>query len=244
MFRQCGASLLIARCSLMRRRPSVRSWLGTWLPNRARSDGTEGSRIAPHCTAPVEDDAWHRFRDCPRWDALRVAVLGLPAGEAGRWARSLPPGVALAGLLPVSQGLREARGLLSRAPIPPAMVLPGAVRWTDGACVDPKDAWLARAAWACVADNAEPISGPVWGLQTAQRAEVQALFMACRSAEGLVEVVTDSQYARDTALSVRAGLLVEGAHGDLWMALLPALRSGRACAPQCGAGGCQGSGRA
>ncbi len=64
-------------------------------------------------------------------------------------------------------------------------------------------------------------------MQTAQRAEVQALFMACHSAAGgQVEVVSDSQFVRDTALAVRGGLCCEGAHRDVWGALAPTLRSG------------------
>eukprot|EP00974_Lingulodinium_polyedra_P007078 671158-Lingulodinium_polyedra.AAC.1 len=66
--------------------------------------------------------------------------------------------------------------------------------YTDGACVDPLDPLLARAAWAIVVpgEGGGTWAGPVDGPQTAQRGELYAAVAAMTAVSGQLHLLTDS----------------------------------------------------
>ncbi len=104
----------------------------------------------------------------------------------------------------------------------------GAIFWTDGSCQEQADPLLARAAWAVATEEGQVIAGPVGGSQTAQRAEVAALVAAwLMSAQGLVEVVTDSRYVTDYGHQLALSAEHPGPHGDLWSVVHSRSRRGR-----------------
>ena len=188
----------------------------------------------PHCQGGAED-AEHRHWRCLAWAAVREEAAG-PGGSAALRAR-LSDGVAHTGLLPLPADLaallkaaeEEDPGFPDRD-----AALPAGGRWlvyTDGACADPTDPLLARAAWGLHLPAqrglaARGAAGPVQGRQTAQRGELSAVVAACRLLAGAADVVSDSRYVVDGVAGLAAGADPrEWRHADLWEVLLGPARA-------------------
>eukprot|EP00974_Lingulodinium_polyedra_P044191 4240422-Lingulodinium_polyedra.AAC.1 len=141
-----------------------------------------GRTTCPHC-GRVDEDVEHRMWQCPRWDAVRrEAVPGL---DLAALRRRLPDGQARTGLRtmdPLLLALAQvAQGVDPELPRQGAAAGADAgIVYSDGACYDPQDPLMARAAWAIhvPGEGGGVWAGPVQGAQTAQRGELMAAVAA------------------------------------------------------------------
>ncbi len=177
---------------------------GSSIVPQERAGHRADSTRCPHCRNAVET-LYHRFWECPRWQGVRAAAWGLPAGVFPEWFSELPPLLLLTGIAPAGERLRAWWMQRPYGPPQGGPPLSGQFFWTDGSCVDPKDPWLARAAWSIVGEDGVTSVGGVWGRQTAQRVEVTALHEALRRTGDPIEVVSDNQYVVNTFHAVVGG---------------------------------------
>ena len=165
-----------------------------------------------------------------------MEAIGTP-GAAAQLRNQVSDGVALTGVVPARADLvvlaQEAAAADPRlpAPTPPRVGARQSVH-SDGACLHPTDPLLARAGWglhiAVAGQPARVLGGPVGGPQTAQRAEVTAAMAAIGAVDTDIDLVSDSRYVVNAVASIAAGACVEEwAHADLWVCIVPHVRSGR-----------------
>jgi len=88
-----------------------------------------------------------------------------------------------------------------------------------GGAAHPDDPLLACAVWSVFWGPQDPRNGAgqVFGAQTAQRGELEAVTRAAEQRRGLLDVGTDSQFVVDGMVKLGRGRdLSDEVHGDLW----------------------------
>ena len=173
------------------------------------------SPYCPHC--PGVMGTWdHYVMHCPAMPARPQALPDMPA--CLRYAGQVPKGYNPA---PQSVQMRQAQPPWRPAPVTTSKVVTIA---TDGGSEG--DGAMARAGWGYHSEHPAiggahgAVSGP-W--QTAQRAEVEAVYHVLRTVPAQLVLIVDNQYVRDRILDLQGGGSPRGAHQDLWHPMTQAL---------------------